>query len=89
MSATIRLGSRQVFLPIVMRFWTPPKFVVTKEASAAEVVKLDPVVYTVTAEDGATQKVYTVTVTVAPALAMTTASALNPIRRGSPMTTAW
>ncbi len=47
-SATVQLGSRKVFLPILARYWTPPKFVVAKEASAAEVVKLDPVIYTVT-----------------------------------------
>lgn len=46
--ATVTLGSRKVFLPVVGRNWIPPRFTVTKEASAAEVVKQDPVIYTVT-----------------------------------------
>jgi len=46
-SATVELGLRKIYLPLAIRNWAPPAFGVTKEASAAEVVQGDPVVYTV------------------------------------------
>jgi uncharacterized repeat protein (TIGR01451 family) len=46
-SATVEIGPWFIHAPIVMRNWTYPYFEVTKEASAAEVVKGEMVIYTV------------------------------------------
>jgi len=46
-SATVELGLQKVFLPLTVRRWAPPGFLVTKEASSAEVVQGDPIIYTV------------------------------------------